>query len=129
MKQTTLRPYGVKPNQNISFPVGTALAVQKYSDKLDFRGIFSRFKKRGGECLSETYANSRTKLAWKCKNRHIWEDHLYRIRHGYWCPVCAKQEKASAALREKEDLLKLAREAPLPEINYWITKKTRRFRF
>src|SRR3989338_3724876 len=49
MTQTTLKPYGIKSNKNISFPVGTALAVQKYSDKLDFKDIFSRFKKRGAD--------------------------------------------------------------------------------
>lgn len=48
MKQTTLRAHNcIKPNQNISFPIGTALAVQKYSKKLDFEDIFSRFKRRG----------------------------------------------------------------------------------
>jgi len=47
MTQTTLKPYSIKPNKNISFPVGTALAVQKYGRKLDFSDIFSRFKKRG----------------------------------------------------------------------------------
>lgn len=34
-------------NQNISFPVGTAIAVKKYSEKLAFEQIFSRYKKRG----------------------------------------------------------------------------------
>lgn len=47
MKQTQLQTRFIEPNMNISFPVGTALAVQKYSDKLYFREIFSRFKKRG----------------------------------------------------------------------------------
>jgi transposase len=37
----------VKHNYNISFPVGTAIAVKKYSKKLGFREIFSRYKKRG----------------------------------------------------------------------------------
>ena len=46
-KQTHLRTRVIKPNQNISFPVGTALAVQNYSWKLDFQDIFSRFKRRG----------------------------------------------------------------------------------
>lgn len=49
MKQTTLRTREIIPNKNISFPIGTALAVRRYSDKLDFRGIFSRFKKRGAD--------------------------------------------------------------------------------
>jgi len=46
-KQRQLRTRIIEPNQNISFPVGTAKAVQKYSEKLDFEDIFSRFKKRG----------------------------------------------------------------------------------
>jgi len=47
MKQTKLRTETIIPNQNISLPVGTALAVKKYSEKLDFENIFSRYKKRG----------------------------------------------------------------------------------
>lgn len=47
MKKTNLRTTEVLPNQNISFPVGTAFAVKKYSTKLDFENIFSRYKKRG----------------------------------------------------------------------------------
>src|SRR3989338_9736096 len=47
MKQTKLRTRTLESNKNISFPVGTALAVQKYSLKLDFQEIFSRYKKRG----------------------------------------------------------------------------------
>jgi transposase len=34
-------------NENISFPVGTALAVTKYCEKLNFDKIFSGYKKRG----------------------------------------------------------------------------------
>ena len=47
MKQTTLRTNTIKQNQNISFPVGTAFAVKKYSSKLDFEQIFDCYKKRG----------------------------------------------------------------------------------
>ncbi len=47
MKQTTLRPDGLESNSNISFPVGTAIAVKKYSQKLGFDRILSRYKKRG----------------------------------------------------------------------------------
>lgn len=48
MKQTTLRAQEIViPNQNISFPVGTAIAVKKYSRKLGFEQILSRYKKRG----------------------------------------------------------------------------------
>ena len=48
MKQTTLRTTRtLEPNTNISFPIGTAIAVKHYSQKLDFNDIFSLFKKRG----------------------------------------------------------------------------------
>ncbi len=46
--QTKLRTQELlKHNQNISFSVGTAIAVKTYSEKLDFEEIFSHFKKRG----------------------------------------------------------------------------------
>lgn len=47
MKQTKLRTENIKPNNNISFPIGTICAVQKYSQKLGFNEIFSKYKKRG----------------------------------------------------------------------------------
>mgnify|MGYP003973285255 FL=1 len=46
-QQKTLRTNTVKSNNNISFPVGTAFAVKKYSEKLCFKQIFSKFKQRG----------------------------------------------------------------------------------
>ena len=47
MTQTKLRTNTIKSNNNISFPVGTAIAVKKYSSKLCFEHIFSKFKQRG----------------------------------------------------------------------------------
>ncbi len=47
MRQTTLRTNKLKSNNNISFPIGTALAVKKYGSKLGFKQIFSKFKQRG----------------------------------------------------------------------------------
>jgi len=47
MKKTKLRTNRIKTNENISFPVGTALAVKKYALKLGFGRIFSKFKQRG----------------------------------------------------------------------------------
>src|SRR3989338_7413632 len=48
MKQTTIRAQElVIPNENISFPIGTALAVTKYSAKLGFDALFSGYKKKG----------------------------------------------------------------------------------
>ena len=47
MTQTTLRTKNIETSNNISFPIGTALAVKKYSSKLGFERIFSKFKQRG----------------------------------------------------------------------------------
>jgi transposase len=47
MKQTKLRTDTIKSNNNISFSIGTAIAVKQYSSKLGFELILSRFKKRG----------------------------------------------------------------------------------
>lgn len=47
MKKTKLRTYVIKSSNNISFPIGTALAVKEYSLKLGFENIFSKFKQRG----------------------------------------------------------------------------------
>jgi len=44
MKQTNLRTIGIKPNYNISFPVGTTISVKNYAKFLEFDNIFSKFK-------------------------------------------------------------------------------------
>lgn len=46
-KQNKPRTNIIETNKNISFPIGTAVAVQKYSRKLNLLKIFSRFKQRG----------------------------------------------------------------------------------
>jgi len=47
MKQTKLRTYTIKTNKNITFPIGTVIAVQKYYQKLDLASVFGKHKKRG----------------------------------------------------------------------------------
>jgi transposase len=47
MKKTTPKTEDVSKNLNISFPIGTAIAVKEYSKKLRFEEIFSKFKQRG----------------------------------------------------------------------------------
>ena len=44
----------IKPNKNISFPIGTILAVKGYYKKLNFPKIFGKFKKRGLDLNSLT---------------------------------------------------------------------------
>lgn len=44
-----------------------------------------------GTCLSDKYINARTKLKWKCKRQHVWEQTPYEIKKGKWCPICKNQ--------------------------------------
>ena len=41
---------------------------------------------KGGECLSDKYIDSKTKLKWKCKRNHIWES---KPSIEYWCKDCS----------------------------------------
>jgi len=41
-----------------------------------------------GECLSDTYVNSKSKLLWQCKKGHQWWTIPDRIRNGFWCRKC-----------------------------------------
>ncbi|MCM1986348.1 IS1634 family transposase [Methanococcoides seepicolus] len=45
--QTKLRTYDIVPNNNISFPIGTILAVEKFYDVLNFNFVFGKHKQRG----------------------------------------------------------------------------------
>lgn len=45
---------------------------------------------RGGRCLSETYANARTRMLWECAEGHRWETTADKIKNKKtWCPHCA----------------------------------------
>ena len=45
-------------------------------------------KSKGGECVSDKYINSKTKLVWKCKEGHTWKATPDDIKSGNWCPEC-----------------------------------------
>lgn len=53
-------------------------------------------RKKGGECLTKKYVNSKTKLKYRCKLGHEWEAVPSSIKIGYWCPVCfrARNQKS-----------------------------------
>lgn len=44
--------------------------------------------KKGGECLSDIYVNSQTKLLWECSKGHKWLTAPREILRGRWCPNC-----------------------------------------
>ena len=48
----------------------------------------------GGQCLSDTYQNNRTRLTWKCIDGHVWEATPGHIFRGQWCREC-KQIRVS----------------------------------
>ena len=50
---------------------------------------------RGGECLSETYVDSTTKLLWQCVKGHQWEAVSDSIKRGRWCPYCGGSMKGT----------------------------------
>ena len=51
-KKATLRTKAIEQNDNISFPIGTILAVQKYYKHLGLSRIFGKFKRRGRDINS-----------------------------------------------------------------------------
>lgn len=59
---------------------------------------------RGGQCLSDHYVNSRTKMAWVCHQGHTWQAVFSSVRRGSWCPACANiarinNRKSKAGMR------------------------------
>jgi hypothetical protein len=60
--------------------------------KLTLEECQEHAKGKGGECLSEEYVNSSTKMLWKCSepNHPSWECRFGKMRNrGDWCPTCS----------------------------------------
>jgi hypothetical protein len=51
--------------------------------------------RRGGECVSDRYLNTRTKLRWRCAAGHEWEAAPGQVKAGQWCPHCAHVARLS----------------------------------
>jgi transposase len=51
-KTTSLRTEVITPNENISFPIGTVLAVQNFYEQLGLFGVFGKHKTRGRDINS-----------------------------------------------------------------------------
>lgn len=44
---------------------------------------------KGGQCLSEVYVNTVTKLKWQCAEGHVWEASPHVVKYcNSWCPAC-----------------------------------------
>lgn len=63
LKQATLRTESVTANNNISFPIGTILAVKQYYEHLGLSDIFGKFKSRGRDINSLNQALLSYKLS------------------------------------------------------------------
>lgn len=51
-------------------------------------------RSRGGECLSTTYTNNRTKIRWMCAHGHKWNAIPSHVKDQQtWCPACGGTEK------------------------------------
>jgi len=50
-------------------------------------------EKRNGNCLSQKYINSASKLKWECEHGHQWKALPGNIIKGHWCPKCSGREK------------------------------------
>ena len=66
--------------------------------------------KRGGECLSNEYLGSHTKLKWRCKQGHEWEATPDNIKHGKWCAICSRKIAGLKRRYTIEGMQKLAKE-------------------
>ena len=43
---------------------------------------------RNGECISEEYISTTSKLKWRCHNGHVWDACYNDVNKGSWCPIC-----------------------------------------
>jgi len=59
---------------------------------------------RGGQCLSQVYHNSTTKLTWMCDKGHIWDALASNIKRGTWCPQCVRINKITRGFENSRGL-------------------------
>ncbi len=52
---------------------------------------------RGGQCLSNKYVDSETRLRWRCREDHEWDASPGAIVQSSWCRVCERGQGLSRA--------------------------------
>jgi hypothetical protein len=72
---------------------GTWCPVCAGTKRGSIEGMQEVARRLGGECLSQAYINSRTKLTWQCKKGHLWKALPSSIKQGHWCPTCPRENK------------------------------------
>ncbi|WP_157656411.1 hypothetical protein [Burkholderia ubonensis] len=58
--------------------------------------------RRGGQCLSETYAHPPKKLQWRCAAGHEWNASANTV-YDHWCPQC-KVERRRLGIEKMHEL-------------------------
>jgi hypothetical protein len=73
--------------------------------RLSLKAMIAIAASRKGHCLSAEYVNVETPLSWECQASHVWTATPHSIRHGSWCPQCARNQRLKL-----EEMQALARE-------------------
>jgi hypothetical protein len=68
---------------------GTWCPMCAHNQRLQLDELQKIASSRGGDCLSRTYVNERTALAWYCAAGHRWSATPGKVKRGSWCPKCA----------------------------------------
>lgn len=95
-------PAGVRPYSEKS-PGSWCPVCARDKFRLTIEDMRAVARDRGGECLSNDYINSRTKLRWRCADGHVWLAKPNKVKpwgplqRSSWCPFCARQRPARAA--------------------------------
>ncbi len=63
---------------------------------------------KGGDCLSNEYINSKTKLTFRCEEGHIWDTQLHSVIKGHWCRICGNINQGKKKALSIEDMKELA---------------------
>ncbi len=90
---------------------GRKTTSEKLKNKNGLLNAQKYAQKKNGECLSEEYLDSLTKLKWKCSKNHIWEATYNNVvNHNRWCNKCAIKTNAEK-LKNKNGLLNAQEQA------------------
>jgi len=77
--------------------------------KLQLSDFINIATERGGACLSKEYAGCYSKLEWQCQEGHKWWAAPAGVKHGTWCPVCARTRRKRKKL-QLSDFINIATE-------------------
>lgn len=88
-------------------PVCSRKILRQKNLKYTLDDMINFAKEKGGDCLSTSYTDIRTKLKWRCSEGHVWEATPNSIISGRWCHKCGikkRSEKQRLTLDEMKEL-------------------------